>query len=543
MENSVWLAPLLGGLGLFLYGLEVFSSRLRVHAGEGMRRLLMKMTATRWHGLLVGVGLTALIQSSSVVTALTVGLVEAGMINFSQALAVVMGTNIGTTITMQLMAFKITDMALWLVFLGAFSLLFWRWQQRYIAELVLALGLIFLGLNLMADAMRPLQDALWMQSLLAWMDTPWSAALVGLLVTAVIQSSSAFGGIALALVMQGQIDLVTGVALMLGSNVGTCITVMLAAIGKSRESIRVAVFHLLFNLVGALTMLLLLSPFIQLIFWVSGDVTPAQYLANGHALFNIVVAFALIGFVPQLVRLIHWLVPADAQAWQPTEPLAIEQPNSAAEGINEGWRLLRSMLAVMDSLRDVATQLPQSLSRGETLALRLAELRQLDQRLLILMSLTGKLMMDDRQERELLQLTRLGNRLRSLGVLLAQSIPDVYANMQRESLAMSQETQALYRTLQHRIDEQLTGLFSMIEQRDGIHIPTLRDEKKEMRQLRASLEAHHGKRLSADQPNRVALYVYESMLLDTWMQVAYLSRRTAGLLKKTAEPSTQESLF
>jgi Na+/phosphate symporter len=159
------------------------------------------------------------------------------------------------------------------------------------------------------------------------------------------------------------------------------------------------------------------------------------------------------------------------------------------------------------------------------------------------MSLTGKLMMDDRQERELLQLTRLGNRLRSLGVLLAQSIPDVYANMQRESLAMSQETQALYRTLQHRIDEQLTGLFSMIEQRDGIHIPTLRDEKKEMRQLRASLEAHHGKRLSADQPNRVALYVYESMLLDTWMQVAYLSRRTAGLLKKTAEPSTQESLF
>lgn len=545
MTGYAWLAELLGGLGLFLYGLELFTSRLRTHAGEGMRRALTGLTRTRWHGLLVGVALTAVLQSSSVVTALTVGLVEAGMMSFAQSLAVVMGANIGTTVTLQLIAFKITDAALWLVFVGAVALLLWRWPRRYLAELLLALGLIFLGLNLMGDAMRPLRDAAWMQQLVGWMDSPWSAALVGAVVTAIIQSSSAFGGMVLALVMQEQVDVMTAIALMLGANIGSCFTAVLAALGKSREAIRVAVFHVLFNVLGAVAVLASLQGFVALVDWMTafGEFTPSRELANAHTLFNVLVAIALIGFVPWMVRAVSWLVPVDVNAWGQARLVRVDRPQTAVDGLADGWRLLSAMADVVERLRQKGVALPGTLSQMGQADIALAEIRQLYQRLLALMSDTGQLPMTPAQEQQLLLQTRLGNELRTLGQLLGHAIPDAYTGMAGDGLVMGEVTARQYEALQHRVGEQLASLLSAVRRQDAWLADTVRSQKRSMRQLREALELHQGRRLSAQAPDRVSTYLYESLLLDAWMQVSYVTRRAAVLMMRQLQDRSQSDLF
>ncbi len=535
---------LLGGLGLFLYGLEVFSKRLKANAGEPLRRLLLRMTATRWHGLVVGTVLTALLQSSSVLTVLTVGLVEAGMISFAQSLAIIIGSNIGSTLTLQLMVFKVTDIAVWLIFFGSLTLMFWRWQNRYVAELILALGLIFLGLNLMADAMRPLQETTWMQSIISWMDSIWTAALVGIVVTALIQSSAAFGGIVLALVLADQVDMTTAIAMMLGANIGTCITIWLASIGKGRETIRVALFHTLFNVVGATIVLLFLEIFIQFIQSMSSSDQPSIVLANAHTLFNVVVASVFILLVPQMVSLIRWILPDNPHQAPAHDPLSITIPETVNEGLVQGNRLLASMGEALEQMTRLTVDMPRTLSQMENLQSLQDELKQLDQRLLSLMSVTGRFSNDEMSERQILQQIKLSNRLRSMGHVLANVIPHIYINMQKEQLKMSDATQVLYASLQHRVGEQLQRLLLAIAQPEKTAREDSNLVKKEMRLFREQLEFHHSKRLSALDDNRVPNYVHESMLLDAWMQLAYTARHAWRLLPNNqAADKPQLALF
>jgi phosphate:Na+ symporter len=535
---------LLGGLGLFLYGLEVFSKKLKANAGDSLRRFLLRMTSTRWHGLFVGTFLTAVLQSSSVLTVLTIGLVEAGMLSFSQSLAIIIGTNIGTTITLQLMAFKVTDIAVWLIFFGSIALLFWRWQNRYVAELILALGLIFLGLNLMADAMRPLQDSDWMQVIIAWMDSVWTAALVGILVTALIQSSSAFGGIVLALVISEQVDMTTAIAMMLGSNIGTCITIWLASMGKSRDSIRVALFHTVFNVVGAVVVLLFIDYFVDFIHLVSSTSQATMLLANAHTLFNVLVGLVFILMLTQWASLIHWLVPDSPNQLPTQDPLIIIRPASEGEGFSEGARIITAMSHSLEQMTRLTVDMPRSLNQMSSLQELQSNLKQLDQRLLVLMSVTGRLADDEVAERQILRHIKLSSRLSSIGYFMASVIPSVYESMKNEHLVMSDATLVLYTSLQHRIGEQLQRLLLALSQPDKSSRDDSNLVKKEMRLLREQLEFHHSKRLSALDDNRVPLYVHESMLLDAWMQLAYITRHTWRLIPNVeASDKPQLTLF
>ncbi len=535
---------LLGGLGLFLYGLEVFSKRLKANAGESLRRLLLRMTATRWHGLFVGTIFTALLQSSTVLTVLTVGLVEAGMISFAQSLAIVIGSNIGSTLTLQLMAFKVTEVAVWLIFFGSITLLFWRWQNRYVAELVLALGLIFLGLNLMSDAMRPLQETDWMQAIIAWMDSIWTAALVGILVTALIQSSAAFGGIVLALVIAEQVNMTTAIAMMLGANIGTCITIWLASIGKGRESIRVAIFHTLFNVMGATIVLLFLDGFMVWVDWVSSAAVPSILLANAHTLFNVVVAAVFILLVPQWVAVIRWLLPDSPHQLASHDPLSVTTPESVNEGLSQGNLILSAMAEALQQMVRSTADMPRSLVQMNAIQGLQDELKQLDKRLLVLMSETGRLATDELSERQILRQIKLSSRLRTMGHLLGSKIPSVYLSMQSEKLVMSDATEVLYASLQHRIADQCQRLLLALTQPEKTAKDDTSIVKKEMRLMREQLEFHHSKRLSAPDDDRVTLYVHESMLLDAWMQLAYVTRHAWRLLPNVeTEDKPQLPLF
>ncbi|HKJ20338.1 MAG TPA: Na/Pi symporter, partial [Woeseiaceae bacterium] len=242
---------LLGGLALFLFGIDQLTDSLKAVAGDRMKAILARLTSTRFSGALTGAFVTAVIQSSSVTTVLVVGFTTAGLMSFSQSIGVIMGANIGTTITAQIVAFKVTKAALGMIALG-FSILFFAKRDafRHYGGIIMGLGLVFFGMSLMSDAMEPLRSYQPFLDMMVRMENPLIGILVAAAFTALIQSSSATTAIVIVMAGQGFISLPAGIALAFGANIGTCVTALLAAIGKPREAIRAATTHILFNIAG-----------------------------------------------------------------------------------------------------------------------------------------------------------------------------------------------------------------------------------------------------------------------------------------------------
>lgn len=303
---------LLGGLGMFLYGMKMMSDGLENVAGDRMRRVLEVLTANRFAAVGVGAGVTALVQSSSATTVMTVGFVNAGLMSLLQATGVIMGANIGTTITAQLIAFKLSDIAPFILFAGMLMTVFVK--KRRIAkfgEIVLGFGILFVGLTLMSDAMKPLQDNEAFRNFFINFKNPIIGVLIGAVFTAVIQSSSASVGILQALAVSGLIGLDAAVFVILGQNIGTCFTAIISAIGTSANSKRTAGIHLMFNVIGTIFFLLLLLLFpgiVDAVVSISPDSAPRQ-IANFHTLFNITVTVLLFPFANLLVSLIKRIIP------------------------------------------------------------------------------------------------------------------------------------------------------------------------------------------------------------------------------------------
>lgn len=306
------LLGLYGGLGLFIYGMQLMSDSLQRVAGDRFRKLLERLTGTIPKGLLAGLIVTTLVQSSSATTVMVVGLVNAGLMTLMQAVGVIFGANIGTTITGQLVAFKLTEAALPAVGLG-FTLSFFgrRARLKRAGELLLGFGMLFLGMRLMGQYLGPLVREPWARSLMVgFSEHPVLGVLVGAGLTALVQSSSAVTGLIIALAGEGAIGLVAAVPLVLGANIGTTITALLAAIGSSVVAKRSAVVHLLFNLIGVTLIVPFVLHFDRLISGLGGTI-PRQ-IANAHTLFNVSVSLLLLPFASRLAQLATLLVPGEA---------------------------------------------------------------------------------------------------------------------------------------------------------------------------------------------------------------------------------------
>ena len=261
---------LIGGLALFLYGMEKMAEALKSVAGNGLKSILARLTNSRIVGLLTGAFVTAVIQSSSVTTVMLVGFVSAGLMSLSQAIGVILGADIGTTITAQIVAFKVTKYALLLVAAG-FALLFTSKSDttKQYGNLIMGLGLIFFGMGVMSDGMYPLRTYQPFIELMQNVSNPLIGILVAALFTGLVQSSSAAMGVVIALALQGLISLEGGIALALGANIGTCITAGLAAIGKPREAVRVALAHVTFKIVGVLLIIPFIPYFAEFVRYIS----------------------------------------------------------------------------------------------------------------------------------------------------------------------------------------------------------------------------------------------------------------------------------
>ena len=306
---------LLGGLALFMYGMQMMSTNLEAVAGNRMKQILERLTANRFLGVLVGAGITALIQSSSATTVMTVGFVNSGLMTLKQAVWIIMGANVGTTITGQLIALDIGALAPLIAFVGVMSLIFSKNKKvQHVGGIIAGIGVLFIGMGMMSDAMVPLRDSETFIHMVTKFSNPLLGILVGAVFTAIIQSSSASVGILQALAVSGLIGLDSAVFVLFGQNIGTCITAVLASIGANRDAKRTTLIHLIFNVIGTavFTLVCLVSPFTRWMASFTPD-NPAAQIANVHTLFNIVTTLLLLPFGTQLARISEKLLPDKPQ--------------------------------------------------------------------------------------------------------------------------------------------------------------------------------------------------------------------------------------
>jgi len=302
---------LLGGLGLFVYGMKLMGDGLQKAAGEKLKRMLEILTSNRFFAVLVGAGVTSIIQSSSATTVMTIGFVNAGLMNLFQAAGVIMGANIGTTMTAQLIAFKLTDIAPFILAIGAALVMFTKKKKtRDIGEIVLGFGILFVGMSMMEVSMRPLSELDSFKNLIIVLGKhPFMGVLVGLGMTATVQSSSATIGILMALAANSSMSLGVALPILFGDNIGTCATALLASIGTSKNAKRAALIHLIFNLTGTVIFMIGLKFVLKVVPMFGGDVQ--RQIANAHTLFNVTNVFIQIWFIDVLVKIVNKLVPGE----------------------------------------------------------------------------------------------------------------------------------------------------------------------------------------------------------------------------------------
>ncbi|WP_083672156.1 Na/Pi cotransporter family protein [Sphingomonas montana] len=298
----------LGGLALFLYGVDILATALKDMAGEGVRSALKRFAANRFAALGFGTVATVALDSSSVVIILLITMVDAGMMTFGMVLPMILGSNIGTTFSSQLFAWDVDKFAPVLI-AAAMS---WKMvgkgesAARY-SRVLLGLGLVLFGLNIIGTAADPLRDSPLILATLKQFENPWLGVLAGALATLAIQSSSAMMGIVITLAGGGLITLPAGIAIMLGAEIGTCADTLLATIGRSRAAVKAGVFHLLFNIVSVLAGVLLIDGLTRFGTWSAGET--GQRIANAHVLFNVVGAVIALPFVRTAAALLDRIVP------------------------------------------------------------------------------------------------------------------------------------------------------------------------------------------------------------------------------------------
>ncbi len=365
----------IGGLGLFIYGLSEMSEGLHKASGDRMRRILHNLTGSPFRGVLVGTGITSLIQSSSATTVMVVGFVNAGLMSLGQALGVIFGANIGTTVTGQLIAFRLTEYALPIIGAGMLILLLaQKKSHKYIGEFLLGFGILFLGLNILTQVIAPLGKYPWFSNLfVSFSKNPFLGILAGFIVTAVLQSSSVTTGMVISLAMVNLIDLKAAIPIVLGCDIGTCVTALIASVGTNVSARRAALGHILFNIIGVVIFLPFLGAFEHLAVLTSASL-PRQ-VANANTMFKIINTLIFLPFTPLYASLLKKVVKSKEEEEIESMPKYLERhllntpPIAIEAAIKEIVRVLgitqKMVFIAMDGLYRNSTKNMEKISRSE----------------------------------------------------------------------------------------------------------------------------------------------------------------------------------
>lgn len=533
-ESEVSLAmgvSLLGGLALFLFGMDQMTVALKVIAGERLKGLIYRLTANRFSGLLAGTVVTSLIQSSSVTTVLVVGFVSAGVMTLSQSIGVIMGASIGTTVTAQLVAFKITSAASALVACG-FALQFFSKREAFkrTGAMVLGIGIVFLGMNLMADATAPLREYQPFIDAIQHLDNPLKGILLSAAFTAIVQSSSATTVLLVVLAGEGLLSIEQAVPFVLGANVGTCVTAMLAAIGKSVEAVRAALVHVLFNSAGVLIWL----PFTGFLAWAAQQLSPdtARQIAHSHTLFNVTNAVVFIGFTTQIARLVTWFVPdrqsrlSDEATPKYLDEIVLQTPGLAIDGVR---RELGRMGTA--ALRMVRIGLSVTVSGSEDDFERVKRLDDdvdsLHGAIVAYIAKLSQQPLSARQTRRIQDLLLIANYFENIGDLIETQLMSVARQRANVGLEMSEETVALIASIHRELVWGVDHAIRAVVDQDREAATLVARAKPEFNVLVARAEEHLSRRLVAHAPHRLIAYRLESEVMEYFKRVFYLARRIA----------------
>jgi phosphate:Na+ symporter len=535
---------LLGGLALFLFGMEQMADALKAVAGERMKIILAKLTTNRFMGAATGAFVTAIIQSSSVTTVLVVGFITAGLMSMAQSIGVIMGANIGTTITAQIVAFKVTKFALLMV-AGGFGMLFFSKQEKIkqYGGMLMGLGLVFFGMSVMSDAMSPLRSYQPFLDLMTRMDNPLVGILVAAGFTALIQSSSATTGIVIVMATQGFISLQAGIALAFGANIGTCVTAMLAAIGKPREAVRAAVVHVLFNIFGVLVWVGLIPHLAEFVTWLSpahpelsgtdrlAAEAPRQ-IANAHTVFNIANTFIFIGFTSQFARMVEWLVPD-----KPVEEKIIAQPKYLDEELLETPSLALDRVRLEighlgERISEMLEQILPAVISGNLQTLK--DVAKIDDEVDILHghiitylgdisrnALTGE------QTQKLVGLMSAVNDLENIGDIIETDLVHLGKERLEQNISISETTRDVMIKLHGVIADATSTAITAARENDQHAAQDVIGLKSDINLMMDSAATHQAMRLVVDEPDRLAAYTLEMDIIEKLKRIYYFAKRIA----------------
>ncbi len=312
MNSFEIFTGIFGGLGLFLYGMKLMSDGLENIAGEKLKSILEKITKNKIMGVLVGTVVTAIIQSSSATTVMVVSFVNAGLMTLTQATGVILGSNIGTTITAQMVSFKLEVIAPIFIGIGAIVMMIAKKKKtKDLAYIALGFGILFMGMGLMSSSLKPVSElAIFNNFILLVGKTPILGVIIGMLMTAILQSSSATTGILVALGASGNIDMNIAFPIVLGCNIGTCITAILAGLTANRTAKKAALLHLFFNIFGTIIFLPFSDQVVMLVQYLTPD-NVARQVANAHTIFNVVITIFILPISKYFVNLVNKILPND----------------------------------------------------------------------------------------------------------------------------------------------------------------------------------------------------------------------------------------
>jgi phosphate:Na+ symporter len=551
---------LLGGLSLFLFGMEKMSDALKSVAGEKMKDILGVLSSNRIFGMITGAIVTAVIQSSSVTTVMLVGFVTAGLMSLSQTIGVILGADIGTTITAQIVAFKVTKYALLLVAVG-FGLLFISKKEKIqqYGYMIMGLGMIFFGMGVMSNAMSPLKTYQPFIDLMGNMSNPILGILISAAFTALVQSSSASMGVVIVLAMQGLITLEAGIALALGANIGTCVTAGLAAIGKPREAVRVATCHVLFKIAGVIIILPFIGPFANFIVSISpspaeglsgieatASVLPRQ-VANAHTLFNIAIALFFLPFVSQFARLVYWLVPdkplaetTELQAKYLNEVL-FHTPSLALDAAR---REIKRMGKRVDLMHSAMMPAVLSGSKDSLLAVRemYAEVDVLHKHLATYLAKVSQLKLNGTQTRKMIKLLEAVNDLDHIGDLMEVNMVTLGERRIEKGFKVSDETQKIIKTVHMVVADALKAAIRAVVDDEREYALRVIQIQEDMNHLVEQADLHQAQRLISEDSGKFEAYSVEVDIIEKLKRIYYHSKRIAETVVKPMEGEAASSL-
>ncbi len=549
MELFPLFSGLVGGLALFLYGLELLSDSLKAVAGARMKDILSRLTTNRFSAVLTGAFVTAVVQSSSVTSVLVVGFVTANLMTMAQSVGVIMGANIGTTFTAQIIAFNVARYALLLVALGCAVFFMGRREKvRKQGLAVLGLGLVFFGMGIMGEAMIPLRDYPPFVSAMARMESLGVGIFTGALFTALVQSSAATAGVVIVLSSQGLLSLPAGIALVLGANIGTCITALLAAIGKPREAFRASVVHVLFNVVGVLIWLRFIPELAELVRWMTPDATGLaglervaaevpREIANAHTVFNVVNTLLFLPFVGLFARAVTLLVPD-----RPPEEEDLAQPRYLDAELLSTPSLAvdRARLEILnmgERVRAMVTRVLPAVFRGEKE--ELMALRGMDEAVDLLhgsiITYLGQLSrrsLPEEDAGELVRLMEAANDLENIGDIIETNLVTLGLSRLEDGLRVSEATEEVLVGFQKTVQRSLELALQAVGQKNREAATAVVEMKEAVNSLSDSATLHVARRLVADEPRRLEAYALETDIFKNQKRIYYFAKRMArGVLR------------